>query len=264
MIEIEFWRLISAYVFVIIVMLIFQWRGISRKLNLTIATLRMTIQLVIAGYVLTYLFDNPNPFLVIGVVIIMELFAIRTIFKSITYPIGKRLKIVVAVSMFSGSLIALIYFNFIVLNVSPWFNPRYVIPIAGMMIGNAMTGVTLGVQSLLENMVNNRQKVEASLMLGATPTQAVKPYVNSAFDSAVLPTINNMVGMGIVFLPGMMTGQILAGLSPTTAIFYQLAIMLGILGGVAMSVILFTQFAYRTFFTKEMQLVQQSDDESTK
>ncbi|HEY4578373.1 MAG TPA: ABC transporter permease, partial [Savagea sp.] len=135
-----------------------------------------------------------------------------------------------------------------------WFDPRYVIPIAGMMVGNAMTGVTLGIQSLLDNMSNNRDKVEAALMLGATPKQAVKRYVDRAFDSAVLPTINNMVGMGIVFLPGMMTGQILAGLSPVTAIQYQLAIMLGILGGVAMSVILFTQLAYKTFFTEDAQL----------
>src|SRR5699024_2018957 len=194
------------------------------------------------------------------VVLFMELFAIYTIFKTIDHKMSKRLKIVIAISMFAGSLISLIYFNYIVLNVSPWFEPRYIISIAGMMIGNAMTGVTLGVQSLLDNMINNREKVEASLMLGATPSKAVKPYVDRAFDSAVLPTINNMVGMGIVFLPGMMTGQILAGLSPVTAIQYQLAIMLGILGGVAMSVILFTQFAYKTFFTEDMQLIHQSDE----
>lgn len=259
MIEIEFWRLVSAYIFVVIVLLIFQWRGISRKLKLTIATLRMTFQLVIAGYILSYLFDNPNPFLVVLVVLFMELFAIYTIFKSIDHPMGKRLKVVIATSMVAGSLISLIYFNYVVLNVSPWFEPRYIIPIAGMMIGNAMTGVTLGVQSLLDNMIDNREKIEGSLMLGATPNKAVKPYVDRAFDSAVLPTINNMIGMGIVFLPGMMTGQILAGLSPTMAIKYQLAIMLGILGGVAMSVILFTQFAYRTFFTKDMQLIHQTE-----
>ena len=260
MIDIEFWRLISAYIFVVLVLLIFQWRGISRKLKLTVATLRMTFQLMIAGYILSYLFDNPNPYLVVLVVLLMELFAIYTIFKTIDHKMSKRLKIVIAISMFIGSLIPLIYFNYIVLNVSPWFEPRYIIPIAGMMIGNAMTGVTLGVQSLLDNMINNREKVEASLMLGATPSKAVKPYVDRAFDSAVLPTINNMVGMGIVFLPGMMTGQILAGLSPVTAIQYQLAIMLGILGGVAMSVILFTQFAYKTFFTEDMQLIHQSDE----
>lgn len=188
MIDIEFWRLISAYVFVVLVLLIFQWRGISRKLKLTVATLRMTFQLVIGGYILSYLFDNPNPYLVILVVLFMELFAIYTIFKTIDHKMSKRLKMVIAISMFAGSLISLIYFNYIVLNVSPWFEPRYITPIAGMMIGNAMTGVTLGVQSLLDNMINNREKVEASLMLGATPSKAVKPYIDRAFDSAVLPT----------------------------------------------------------------------------
>src|SRR5690625_6216374 len=101
----------------------------------------MTFQLVIAGYILSYLFDNPNPFLVVLVVLFMELFAIYTIFKSIDHPMGKRLKVVIATSMVAGSLISLIYFNYVVLNVSPWFEPRYIIPIAGMMIGNAMTEI---------------------------------------------------------------------------------------------------------------------------
>jgi putative ABC transport system permease protein len=79
--------------------------------------------------------------------------------------------------------------------------------------------------------------------------------VDSAFDSAILPTINSMVGMGIVFLPGMMTGQILSGISPVTAIEYQIAIMLGILGSVAFTVILFLQLGYKTFFNKKAQLI---------
>lgn len=258
MIEIEIWRLISAYIFVLFVLLIFKWRGIPRKLNLTIATLRMTIQLVIAGYLLGYIFDNPNPYIVIIIILLMELFAIYTIFKSINHKMSRHLKIVVALSMFVGSLAVLFYFNVIVLNVAPLFNPRYVIPIAGMIIGNSMTGVTLGVQTLLDHIDSNRDKIEGSLMLGATPKMAVKQYVDRAFDSAVLPTINNMIGMGIVFLPGMMTGQILAGLSPVTAIQYQLAIMLGILGGVAISVILATQFAHQTLFTTDAQLIEQN------
>src|SRR5699024_5729569 len=120
MIEIEFWRLVSAYIFVVIVLLIFQWRGISRNIKITIDTLRMTFPLVIAGYILCYLFDNPNPFLVVLVVLFMELFAIYTIFKSIDHPMGKRLKVVIATSMVAGSLISLVYFNYVVLNVSPW------------------------------------------------------------------------------------------------------------------------------------------------
>src|SRR5699024_6111535 len=147
----------------------------------------------------------------------MEMFAIYTIFKSIDHPICKRLKDVIATSMDAGSLISLIYFNYVVLNVWPWFEARYIIPIARMLIGNALTDETLAVQSQLDNMIDNREKIEGSLMLGATTNKAVNPYVDRAFDSAVLPTINNMIGMGIVFLPGMMTGQILAGLSPTMA-----------------------------------------------
>ncbi|NLV47233.1 MAG: ABC transporter permease, partial [Clostridiaceae bacterium] len=79
--------------------------------------------------------------------------------------------------------------------------------------------------------------------------------LDNAFDAAILPTINSMVGMGIVFLPGMMTGQILSGISPVTAIEYQIAIMLGILGSVALTVILFIQIGYKTFFNEQDQLV---------
>src|SRR5699024_11954170 len=122
-----------------------------------ISFLLMCFLFVIAVYILCYLFDNPILFLVVLVVLFMELFAIYIIFKSIDHPMGKRLKVVIAPSMVAGSLISLIYFNYVVLNVSPWFEPRYIIPIAGMMIGNAMTGVTLGVQSLLDNMIDNRE-----------------------------------------------------------------------------------------------------------
>src|SRR5699024_12597048 len=107
---------------------------------------------------------------------------------------------VIATSMVAGSLISLIYFIYVVLNVSLWFEPRYIIPIAGMMIGNAMTVVTLGVQSLLDNMIDNREKIEGSLMLGTTPNKDDKHYVVRALDSADYLTLNTMIGIGIFFL----------------------------------------------------------------
>lgn len=84
---------------------------------------------------------------------------------------------------------------------------------------------------------------------------ATRDIINSTFDGAIMPTINSMLGMGIVFLPGMMTGQILSGIAPTTAIAYQIAIMLGILGSVSLSVILMLILGYRTFFNEQDQLV---------
>jgi putative ABC transport system permease protein len=215
----------------------------------------MTVQLVLVGYLLVYLFDNINPFFTIGVVIIMEVFAVYNIFKRTKYRLSKRLKRAVAISMTIGTLSCLFYFLLVVLRVNPWYNPRYFIPIAGMIIGNSMTGVSVGVNQLVDGMQTKKHLVESALMLGASPKIAAKDIVNSAFDSAILPTINSMLGMGIVFLPGMMTGQILSGTSPLTAIEYQIAIMLSILGSVALTVVIFVQLGYKSFFNSEDQLI---------
>ena len=122
-----------------------------------------------------------------------------------------------------------------------------------MLVGNSMTGITLGVNRLVDGMSTQKHLVEGALMLGATPKMAAKHIVDDAFDSAILPTINSMLGMGIVFLPGMMTGQILSGASPVDAISYQIAIMLGILGSVSLTVILFVQLGCKTFFNEQKQ-----------
>ncbi|MEH6947244.1 iron export ABC transporter permease subunit FetB [Bacillus sp. JJ634] len=253
-IDIEFWRLCAAYVFVVILLVIVKRRGISREREIIIATFRMTIQLFIAGYVLTYIFNDPHPVITITMLGAMSIFSIMNIFKQMKFPLKRQIKWCIACSMMTGPIITLLFFNGIVIHFTPWYEPRYVIPIAGMIIGSAMTGLTLALKNLYEGMTSNRDKIEAMLMLGAAPKKAVKKYVDQAFDSAVLPTINNMLGMGIVFLPGMMTGQILAGISPTVAIEYQIAVILGGLGGVSLTVIIFILLSYKVFFTKNAQL----------
>jgi putative ABC transport system permease protein len=156
--------------------------------------------------------------------------------------------------MIAGTSVCLVFFLLVVIGVTPWYNPQYFIPIAGMFIGNSMTALSLGVKSLTENMESQRHLIEEALILGATPKNATGKIIDSTFDSAIMPTINSMLGMGIVFLPGMMTGQILAGVMPTTAIAYQIAMMLGILGAVALSVIIVLQMGYRSFFNEQAQL----------
>lgn len=254
-VNLNIWQLVAAYVFVIILILIVKMRGIAREKQILLSTVRMTVQLVLVGYLLVYLFDNINPFFTIGVVIIMEVFAVYNIFKRAKYRLSKRLKRAVAISMTIGTLSCLFYFLLVVLRVNPWYNPRYFIPIAGMIIGNSMTGVSVGVNQLVDGMQTKKHLVESALMLGASPKIAAKDIVNSAFDSAILPTINSMLGMGIIFLPGMMTGQILSGTSPLTAIEYQIAIMLSILGSVALTVVIFVQLGYKSFFNSEDQLI---------
>lgn len=253
--DLQLWQMAASYIFILILLFIVRARGISREKEILISTIRMTIQLILTGYILVYLFNNINPLYTILVIVVMEIFAIHNIFKRARSKLSKSLKKIIAVSMLFGTLSSLLYFLLVVVNISPWYDPRYFIPIAGMLIGNSMTGISLGVTRLVEGMNAQRHLVESALMLGATPKMASKEIVDTAFDSAILPTINSMVGMGIVFLPGMMTGQILSGTSPVTAIEYQISIMLGILGSVALTVILFVQLGYKTFFNDESQLI---------
>lgn len=255
-IELNLLQMACAYVFTAILLIIVRSREIPREKEILVATLRMTLQLVLAGYILEYIFKHRHPVFTLGFITIMEVFAIFNTFKRVKMKIGSSLKRVIAISIAFGSLASLIYFLFIVVRISPWYDPRYFIPIAGMIVGNSMTGVALGVNRLVEGIHSQKGTIEAALMLGATPKTAVTHIVNQAFDAAILPTINNMVGMGIVSLPGMMTGQILSGTSPLTAIRYQVAIMLGISGSVALTVILFLTLGIRTFFNERSQLLQ--------
>lgn len=253
-IDLQIWQMAAAYIFVVVLLFIVRIKGIPREKEILISTLRMTLQLILTGYILVYIFNNSHPLYTILVIGIMEVFAVYNIFKRVKVKLTQKIKEVIAFSMVTGTILSLFYFILVVINLSPWYEPRYFIPIAGMIIGNSMTGISLGVKKLVDGINEQKHLIEAALMLGATPKMAAKPIVDNAFDSAILPTINSMVGMGIVFLPGMMTGQVLSGVSPVIAIEYQIVIMLGVLGSVALTVILFVQLGYKTFFNEEHQL----------
>lgn len=247
-------QLSIAYIFVLIMLLIFKSRGIKREKQILIATTRMTVQLTLMGYVLMFVFSNPSWWLTSLMIVIMISFAIYNIIKRVKIAMSKELKRIITISIVFGALVTAVFFIVVVLSVRPWFNPQYFIPISGMIIGNSMTGIALGANKLCSDMEEKRFEIENSLMLGATPVAATKQIVNNAFDSAILPTMNNMLTMGIVSLPGMMTGQILSGTFPLTAIKYQIGIMLAILGSTAVSTVLFVTLGYRTFFTKDNRL----------
>lgn len=247
-------QVISAYIFILILLFIVRKRELNREKEIIIATTRMTVQLILTGFILTYIFKNPNILITVLIVILMEVFAINNILKRSKAKLSNELKNAIIISMLVGTLLSLIYFLLVVINIKPWFNPQYLIPLAGMIVGNSMTGISLGINKLIDGITNQKDMIECSLMLGATPKDACKTIIDNSFDSAILPTINSMVGMGIVFLPGMMTGQILSGSLPLVAIKYQIAIMLGILGSVSITVITFLNLGYKTFFNNRMQL----------
>ena len=254
-IRLSLWQVAIAYVFVVLVLIMLRRRGIRRETTLLLASVRMTLQLVAVGFVLMAVFENPHPLATAGIVLLMVGFAVYTLFRKFKKDLTPALRRVIAISMPIGTVPVLLFFLWLVIGIDPLYDPQYVIPITGMIVGNSMTGISLGVHTLLSRLKNNRAEVEEALALGATPKQASNDIVNDAFDAAIIPTLNSMLGMGIIFLPGMMTGQILSGVDPTLAILYQIVIMLGILGGVSMTTYLFLTIGVKAFFTAEKQLV---------
>lgn len=250
-------NLAVAYVFVLLLLVIFKARGIRRERQILIAATRMTIQLTAMGYILMFVFQNPSWQLTLVMLAVMLSFAMYNAVKRVKVEMSRELKRLVCLAMAVGYTVTAAVFLLVVLGLDPWFDPQYCIPISGMIVGNSMTGIALGANKLCSGMRERRETVENSLMLGAAPGVAAREVVNDAFDSAILPTMNNMLTMGIVSLPGMMTGQILSGTFPLTAIKYQIGIMLAILGCTALTVVIFVTLGYQTFFTKYAALKDQ-------
>jgi putative ABC transport system permease protein len=123
-----------------------------------------------------------------------------------------------------------------IIRSDPWFAPQYLIPLLGMVLGNSLNGISLGLDRLMEGLEGRRQLVETSLALGASRWEACREVIRDAIRVAMIPTINSMMVMGLVSLPGMMTGQILAGAAPTAAVRYQIVIVFMIASGTALGV----------------------------
>ena len=206
--------------------------------QLAIAAVRMVVQLILVGLVLTTLFELVSPvwtgltaFAMVGFAG-YEILArqTRTLSGWWSYGLGTG-------SIMFAAMLVTIFTLTTQLEADPWYHPRYALPILGMVLGNTMTGVSLGLQTLTTGLVRERDAVEAQLCLGATRHTAMLPVTREALRSGLMPTINAMAATGLVYLPGMMTGQILAGIEPTQAVQYQLLIMFLIAGGTAIGTV---------------------------
>jgi putative ABC transport system permease protein len=200
--------------------------------RILIAGARMVVQLAIMGLILTALFAVVSPFWTSLAALGMVLFAGREIAARQDRPLGGLWSYGLGtVCMMIGPMVVTVFALTTVMRSDPWYDPRYAIPVLGMILGNAMTGIALGISGLVRGLTDRRVAVEARLMLGATRRQAMTPVIRQALRSALMPIINSMSATGIVSLPGMMTGQILGGVAPEQAVKYQILIMFLIAGG---------------------------------
>lgn len=239
------------YLLLLVVLGILKKCKINQTKLLIVASIRMTVQLVLAGFVLTYIFKHPHPIFTVGYLVLMSGFSVYTVLSR-NKSLNKQFKIVVGVSLATTGLAIVVFFITVVVEVD-LFNPQYTIPISGMIMGNAMTGISLGLKTFNETIKTERAKIDTLLNIGATPKKILTPFVNTALETALLPTLNSMLGMGIISLPGMMTGQILSGTLPTTAILYQIAIIIAITAVTCLAVFCSLFFGCKTLYNKRNQ-----------
>lgn len=252
-IEIQLWQFALVYLLLIVSAVIMKKCRINQTRLLIVSSIRMSVQLIIAGLILNYLFKNPHPAFTVLYLAIMTGFAISRVLSK-NKEINLKFKVVISVSISISGLLIIVFFICTVIGES-LYNPQYAIPIAGMILGNTMTGVSLGIKTFRESLKDQRARINALLNIGATPPKILLPFVRQAMETALLPTMNSMLGMGIVSLPGMMTGQILSGTLPTTAILYQIAIMIAICTVVCLSSFGSLYFGFHTLYNSKNQIM---------
>jgi len=230
------------------------WRlGVAR--SMLVAATRLVIQLLLVGLVLKAVFEQATAIWVLLIALVMLAVAGREVAArqqrrlrgAWGYGIGTG-------SMFVSSFAISIFGLAALIQADPWYQPRYAIPILGMLLGNTMTGVALSIDRLTTTGWQQREVIEARLLLGQTRQEAIGDAVRDALRGGLIPVINAMAVSGIVSLPGMMTGQILAGNAPGDAVRYQILIWLLIAAGCGFGMLLAVQLTARRLFDERHRL----------
>ncbi|MFO7655278.1 MAG: iron export ABC transporter permease subunit FetB [Candidatus Krumholzibacteriia bacterium] len=225
--------------------------GLERRL--AVASVRTVVQLLLIGYVLRFVFDQQTWYAVFALAAVMVVAASRAAVarSSRSFPgaIPHAFLTLTVVGLSTTLTVTTL-----VIGTEPWYQARYLIPLLGMVLGNGLTGISLCLDSLLESLSMRRPQVEMELAHGATRWEAARGPLRDAVRRGMIPIINSMMVVGLVSLPGMMTGQILAGESPLEAVKYQIVIMFLIAGATALGSIGVALLAYRRLFNERHQL----------
>ncbi len=234
------------------IFLIKKWK-LGLEKTLLVGTLRTFVQLTAMGYVLTFFFDQQHWAFMLTLLFIMIVIAsyegTRRQKKEIPHFFPAML-----ISLLVTALIILGTILLFILDVKPWFSPYAAIPIGGMIIGNGLNSTALTANRFVSELKHREKEIETLLALGATPKLAVYDAMKASIHAALIPNINAMMTVGLVQIPGVMTGQILAGIDPIIAVRYQIMIMYMWFTTATMANMIMLAIVYRQFFTDKSQL----------
>jgi len=238
------------------------WQKIGLELNLALATVRTILQLAVLGYILDFILALNNAWAVLAILTVMLTLAAIIAKNRITQKIPGVLPLVWG-SMFLSTAFTLIYTNFLIIQPDRWFQAQYVIPLAGFVIGNAMNAAAIAGERFVSTINASHIEIETHLSLGATPKQAIKQYKKDSIRAALIPTINQMMIIGMVTIPEFMSGLIISGVDydkipfqpASEAASYQILLMFMVAFSNLLTTILLTITLSHQFFNKNAQLI---------
>jgi putative ABC transport system permease protein len=255
MILLSTWDLVLAAALVIMLAFLSGRLQVELRNQILVAAVRTAVQLLLIGLVLKWLFETTHPLLVGLLALVM----LGVAGREVVARQGRRLAGwwsfgVGTFSMFLSSFAVTVFALTVLIGNEPWYAPQYAIPLLGMLLGNTMTGVAIAMDRLGQSAWQQRQQIEGRLMLGDTAAQAISGLKREAVRGGLIPIINAMAAAGVVSLPGMMTGQILAGIPPVEAVKYQIMIMFLIAVGTGFGTLASVNLMTRRLFDERQRL----------
>jgi UDP-glucose/iron transport system permease protein len=252
-IDLSVWQLGVAVLLVGVVVVVSVRQALGLERDLAIGAVRTVVQLYLVGLILAAVFATARWYWVLLILGVMTAVATHAAVSRLKKPLPGAYQIAAAALTVSTAG-TLAYVVGVVVQVRPWYEPQYIIPIAGMILGNSMTSAALAGDRLQGELRARADEVDTRLALGFSGAEAVQPLVRSSLRAAMIPTVNGMMTVGLVQLPGMMTGQILAGSSPLLAIRYQMVVVFMLAAATAMGSLLFVRMAASRYLTAAHQL----------
>jgi putative ABC transport system permease protein len=248
-IHVSLGQVAAALALVALAAAISRWRRADLERDIAVATVRSFVQLTAIGYAIKLIFEADTIWLVLALLSVMVLFGALTARGRATKVPGAFWPLLIALAVAAMATLGLV----VALGVfDP--TPRYLVPVGGMVIGNAMTASAVALNRLGDEMADSRARIEATLALGATAREAAAPIVRRSLRSGMITLVDSTKTTGLIFFPGTMVGMLLAGADPADAVRLQLILLYALLGSVAIAALVATTLAYRNFFTHAEQL----------
>lgn len=248
-IDVSLGEVAAALVLVAVAVVASRWQHAGLEEDVGVAVARSFVQLTAIGFVIDIIFEEDDIALVVALIAVMVFFGAFTArhraqqVPDAFWPLLGALSVAAAATL--GLVVALGI-------IEP--EPRFLVPVGGMVVGNSMTAAAVALNRLGEDVNDQARQIEATLALGATPTQAVGPLVRRSLRSGLIPLIDSTKTTGLIFFPGTMVGMLLAGADPTDAVRLQLILLYVLLGSVSIAALMATTLARRNFFTPAQQL----------